>query len=93
MIAQNAGRDGSVVARAVLREKSFAYGYNALTDAYGDLVEMGVIDPVKVTRTALENAVSVACTLISTDCLITDKPKSKDEGAGHQDHGDYDDDF
>ena len=89
VIAENAGLDGSVVARAILREKKFSHGYNALTDAYGDLLDMGVIDPVKVTRTALENAVSVACTLISTDCLVTELPKD-DEGA---DAGDYDADF
>ncbi len=88
-IAENAGLDGSVVAHAVLREKKFSHGYNALTDAYGDLIEMGVIDPVKVTRTALENAVSVACTLISTDCLVTELPKEEVGG----DQGDYDADF
>ncbi|RMH01611.1 MAG: chaperonin GroEL [Planctomycetota bacterium] len=88
-IAANAGLDGAVVARNVLREKKFAYGFNALNEKYGDLLEMGVIDPVKVTRTALENAVSVACTLISTDCLVTELPK-EDEG---DDQGDYDADF
>ncbi|MBC8329074.1 MAG: molecular chaperone GroEL, partial [Planctomycetes bacterium] len=89
VIAENAGKDGSVVAHAVLREKKFSFGYNALTDTYGDLLEMGVIDPVKVTRTALENAVSVACTLISTDCLVTES-SNEDTDA---DQGDYDADF
>ncbi|HBF22901.1 MAG TPA: chaperonin GroEL [Planctomycetes bacterium] len=83
-IAENAGQDGSLVARKVLAEDDFKHGWNALLDTYGDLVEMGIVDPTKVTRTALENAVSVACTLMTTDCLITELPE-KDEP--EEDHG------
>ncbi len=81
-IAENAGEDGSLVLRKVLGERKFAYGWNALTDAYGDLLERGVVDPAKVARTALENAVSVAATLMTTDCLIVEAPKSDDGDAG-----------
>ena len=82
-IAGNAGFDGGVVLRNVKAGKAFGYGFNALTGNYEDLVEKGVIDPVKVTRTALQNAVSVAGMLLTTDCIITEKPKKKEgEGEG-----------
>jgi chaperonin GroEL len=82
-IASNAGFDGGVVLRNVKAGKAFGYGFNALTGNYEDLVEKGVIDPVKVTRTALQNAVSVAGLLLTTDCIITEKPKKKEgEGEG-----------
>ncbi len=86
-IATNAGMDGSLVARNVLADKRPSFGWNALTGEYGDLYAMGIVDPVKVTRTALENAVSVAATLMTTDCLIVEAPK-KDAAAdsGHEDH-------
>ncbi|NQU49464.1 MAG: chaperonin GroEL [Planctomycetes bacterium] len=71
-IAENAGEDGSVVARRVRKEKSFSFGYDALRNDYGDMIELGVMDPLKVTRTALENAIAVASTLMSTDCLIVE---------------------
>jgi chaperonin GroEL len=71
-IAENAGEDGSVVARRVRKEKSFSFGFDALRNDYGDMIELGVMDPLKVTRTALENAISVASTLMSTDCLIVE---------------------
>ncbi len=79
VIAENAGMDGSVIARRVLKTRKFAEGYNALDDTYGDLIEMGVVDPTKVTRTALENAVSVAATLMTTDCLVVDAPSDEDD--------------
>jgi len=56
------------------------FGYNASSDKYEDLLEAGVIDPVKVTRIALQNAVSIAGLLLTTDCLITEKPKEKETG-------------
>jgi len=87
-IAENAGQDGSVVAHRVLANSKFSFGYNALTDEYGDLIEMGVVDPVKVTRTALENAVSVAASLMTTDCLVTEVPNKDDASAGEDDYGD-----
>ena len=86
IIAQNAGQDGGVVCEKVLSEKG-NYGYNALTDTYEDLVAAGVIDPTRVTRTALNNAASVATLLLTSDALVAEKPKD-DKGKGHG--GDYD---
>ena len=87
-IAQNAGLDGSVVARRVLAGKGQSHGFNALTQEYGDMYEFGIVDPAKVTRTALQNAISVATLLLSTDCVITNAPKKDDEGGGEShDHG------
>jgi chaperonin GroEL len=85
-IAENAGVDGAVVARKVLTNKSNTFGYNALTREYGDMIGYGVVDPTKVTRSALQNAVSIATLLLTTDCVITDAPKDKDADK-HGDHG------
>jgi len=75
-IAANAGAEPSVVVNRVLaRDGSF--GYNALTGEYGDLVAMGVLDPCKVTRTALQNAASVAGLILTTDCMIAEIPEAK----------------
>ncbi len=91
MIANNAGQDGSVVCEKVLEQKG-NNGYNAAIDQYEDLVKAGIIDPTKVTRTALQNAASVATLLLTSDALIAEKPKDakgkKGGGAGHG--GDYD---
>jgi chaperonin GroEL len=87
-IADNAGAQGAVVLKRVLDQKSFNMGYNADTGEYVDLIEAGIVDPAKVTRTALQNAVSVATVLLSTNCLVTDAPKKKeqdDEGGGGMD--------
>jgi chaperonin GroEL len=81
-IAENAGGQGAVVLKRVLDEKAFNMGYNADTGEYVDLVEAGIVDPAKVTRTALQNAVSVATVLLSTNCLVTDAPKKKDDDEG-----------
>ncbi|MEP0842939.1 MAG: chaperonin GroEL, partial [Phycisphaerae bacterium] len=81
-IAANAGQEPGVVLAKVLANKSANFGYNAETDTYGDLVKDGVIDPTKVVRTALQNGSSVARILLSTDCLVSEKPKAKDEEAG-----------
>ena len=86
IIAENAGQDGGVVCEKVLSGKG-NYGYNALTDTYEDLVVAGVIDPTRVTRTALNNAASVATLLLTSDALVAEKPKD-DKGKGHG--GDYD---
>jgi chaperonin GroEL len=87
-IAENAGQDGGVVSEKVLDSKG-NHGYNALTDTYEDLVKAGVIDPTKVTRTALANAASVATLLLTSDALVAEKPKTDDKGKkGHG--GDYD---
>jgi chaperonin GroEL len=90
MIASNAGQDGSIVCEKVL-EASGNHGYNAATGVYEDLVKAGVIDPAKVTRTALQNATSVSTLLLTSDALIADKPKEqKSKGGGHGHGGDYD---
>ncbi|MSR74766.1 MAG: chaperonin GroEL [Planctomycetes bacterium] len=85
-IVENAGGHGPVIAARVLRERKFAHGYNAETDTCTDLIEDGVIDPCKVTTSALTNAASVATVLISAECLITDVPKKADEAGGAEDH-------
>jgi chaperonin GroEL len=86
-IAQNAGATANLVVNRVAEGKD-AYGYNADTDTYEDLVQAGVIDPAKVTRIALQNAVSIAGLLLTADCLVTEKPKKKEEmGPGGHGHG------
>ena len=77
-IAENAGLDGSIIVQKVSESDSPNFGYNALTEEYGDMVKMGVIVPLKVERIALENAASVAALLLTTDAAITDL-KEKDE--------------
>ncbi len=86
-ISDNAGIDGSIVIDKVAAGTG-AFGYNAATNEYGDLIEMGVIDPAKVVRTALQNAASVAGLLITTECAIVDKPKKDDGAGGGHDHDD-----
>ncbi|HZS38596.1 MAG TPA: chaperonin GroEL [Polyangia bacterium] len=80
-IAANGGIEGSVVVDKVKHGKG-AFGYNAATGEYEDLVKAGVIDPTKVVRAALQNAASVASLMLTTEALIADKPKKKDKGAG-----------
>lgn len=77
-IAQNAGQDGAVVVENV-RKHSAGYGYNAATNSYEDLVEAGVIDPTKVTRFALQNAVSAASMLLTTEAVVADMPEKKSQ--------------
>src|SRR5512132_3413313 len=76
-IAENAGEDGAVVAGKILHSKDYAFGYNAQTGEYGDLVKQGVIDPAKVVRTALQDAASVAGLLVTTEAMVAEKPKPK----------------
>ena len=78
-IADNAGQDGGIVAEKVSEGKG-NFGYNAATNVYEDLVKAGVVDPTKVTRTALQNAASVATLMLTSDALVADKPK-EDKGA------------
>jgi chaperonin GroEL len=73
-IASNAGAEPSVVVNKVMEGKG-NFGYNAATDTYGDLVEMGVLDPTKVTRCALQNAASVAGLILTTDAMVAELPK------------------
>ena len=81
MIACNAGLEGSIVVEKV-KEKKGSYGFNARTDEYEDMIAAGVIDPTKVTRFALQNAASVAALLLTTQCMIADKPEEKGAGGG-----------
>ena len=86
-IAENAGVEGSIVVGKVLENKGASFGYNAQTEEYGDLVKMGVIDPAKVVRTALQDAASVAGILITTEAAVADAPKKPSGGAGAPDMG------
>jgi chaperonin GroEL len=83
-IAENAGLEGTVVANNVRKSKDPNYGYDALNDEYGDMFELGVVDPAKVVRSALQNALSVAALLMTTDCMIVEEPKEKEDH--HDDH-------
>ncbi|HHI76537.1 MAG TPA: chaperonin GroEL [Gammaproteobacteria bacterium] len=86
-IVANAGGEPSVVVQAV-REKEGAWGYNAQTEEYGDMLEMGIIDPAKVTRSALQNAASIAGLMLTTEAMVAEEPKKEtaaaapDMGAG-----------
>ena len=77
MIVQNAGAEGSLVVEKVRASKDDSFGYNALTDEYENLVQAGVIDPTKVTRTALQNAASIAGLLLTTEALVVEKKEDK----------------
>jgi len=81
IIVQNAGGEGSIVVEKIRQSKDNNYGYNALTDEYEDLVAAGVIDPTKVTRTALQNAASIAGLLLTTEALIVEKKEPAGAGA------------
>ena len=81
-IARNAGDEPSVVINKVLEGKG-NYGYNAQTGEYGDMVAMGVLDPTKVTRYALQNAASIAGLMITTEAMVGEAPKKEDAHAGH----------
>lgn len=85
VIANNAGLEGSVVVERV-RELKRGHGYNAVTGEYVDMMEAGIVDPAKVTRAALQNAASIASMILTTETLITDKPKSEDDDHGHHHH-------
>ena len=89
MISTNAGQDGSIVCEKVLSGEG-NFGYNAGSDKYEDLVKAGVIDPAKVTRTALQNATSVSTLLLTSDALIAEKPKDEKGKGGGGHGGDYD---
>jgi chaperonin GroEL len=91
-IAENAGQNGAVIAERV-KEKDFNVGYNAATDEFVDLFEAGIVDPAKVTRSALQNAASIAGMVLTTECIVVDKPEPKEgapAGAGAGMGGDFD---
>jgi len=82
MIVQNAGAEGSIVVAKIRESKDKNFGYNAATDTYEDLVKSGVIDPTKVTRTALQNAASIAGLLLTTECVVVEKKEDKPAPSG-----------
>ncbi|MBT4098567.1 MAG: chaperonin GroEL [Gemmatimonadetes bacterium] len=87
-ISTNAGVEGAVIVEDV-RSKKGSYGYNARTEEYGDMIQMGVVDPTKVVRSALENASSIASLLLTTEAMVTDEPEDEAEAApaaGHHHH-------
>ncbi|NES93943.1 MAG: chaperonin GroEL [Desertifilum sp. SIO1I2] len=91
-IAENAGQNGAVIAERV-KEKDFNVGYNAATNEFVDMFEAGIVDPAKVTRSALQNAASIAGMVLTTECIVVDKPEPKDNagaGAGAGMGGDFD---
>ena len=82
-IAENAGEDGAVVTGKILNSSDYAFGYNAQTGEYGNLVKQGVIDPAKVVRSALQGAASVAGLLVTTEAMVAEKPKPKTPAMPH----------
>jgi len=85
-IVYNGGGEPAVVVSRIM-ENEGTYGYNASNETFGDMIEMGIIDPAKVTRSALQAAASVAALMITTECMITDHPEEKDAGGGMPDMG------
>jgi chaperonin GroEL len=91
-IAENAGQNGAIIAERV-KEKAFNVGYNAATNEFVDMFEAGIVDPAKVTRSALQNAASIAAMVLTTECIVVDKPEPKDgapAGGGGMGGGDFD---
>ena len=86
-IVYNAGGEASVVVNAVLAGKG-NYGFNAANDSYGDMIEMGILDPTKVTRTALQNAASVSSLMLTTECMVAESPKDDAPAGGGMGGGD-----
>ena len=80
-IAENAGVDGSVVFEKIRSSKKVGYGYNAYTEKYVDMIPAGIVDPTKVTRSSLENAASIAASVLTTESLVTDKPNPEADAA------------
>ena len=74
-IAENAGVDGSIVYEKIKNSRKIGYGYNAYTEQYVDMIPAGIVDPTKVTRTALENAASICSCVLTTESLVADKPE------------------
>jgi chaperonin GroEL len=82
-LAKNSGADAGWAVRKVLENKQVNYGFDALNMDFGDMLQKGIMDPVKVTRSALQNAASVASMILTTECLITDLPEKEEKGGGH----------
>jgi chaperonin GroEL len=88
-IAENAGQNGAVVAERV-KEKDFNVGFNAANNEYTDMIAAGIVDPAKVTRSALQNAASIAGMVLTTECIVVDKPEKEKAPAAGPGGGDYD---
>jgi len=86
MIAENAGVEGAIVVNKI-KEGKGAFGYNAALDKFEDLLAAGIIDPTKVSRTAIQNASSVSGLMITTEAMIAEKPKEEKAAAPHMPHG------
>ena len=86
-IAQNAGYEGSIVVDKVRNNTNSNYGFNALAEKYEDLVAAGVIDPTKVARCAIQNAASIAALMLTTEAMITEKPKEDEPAPAGHGHG------
>jgi chaperonin GroEL len=86
-IVANSGTEGAIVVEKVRENSNPNFGYNASTDTYEDLVAAGVIDPTKVTRTALQNAASIASLMLTTEAMIAEIPEKKQAPAGPGGHG------
>ena len=80
-IAENAGVDGSIVYEKIRSSRKLGYGYNAYSETYCDMIPAGIVDPTKVTRTALENAASIASCVLTTESLVADKPDPQADAA------------
>jgi Chaperonin GroEL (HSP60 family) len=87
-IAFNAGQNGDVIVEH-LKGKDFPTGYNAATDQFVDMFAAGIVDPTKVTRSALQNAASIASMVITTECIVVDKPEPKEKTPASSNNMDY----
>src|SRR6202042_3759487 len=85
-ISENAGMDGAVVVSKIKKSTDAKFGYDAETGTWGDMFAAGIVDPTKVTRSALQNGASVAGLLLTTEALIAEPPKKKEAGGGHDPH-------
>jgi chaperonin GroEL len=80
-IAQNAGQEGSLIVQRVKADKSPTLGYNAATGEYEDMVKAGILDPAKVTRSALQHAASISSLILTTECIVADRPEEESAAA------------
>ncbi len=91
-IAENAGQNGAIIAERI-KEKEFNVGYDAASDRFVDMFEAGIVDPAKVTRAAVQNAASIAGMVLTTECIVVDKPeppKAKSPAGAGMGGGDFD---
>ena len=86
LIADNAGSEGAVIVERI-RGESGGFGFNAATGEWGDMIKFGVIDPAKVTRSALQNAASIAALVLTTEASVVEKPEEDEDTAGANGHG------